>query len=342
MENMYQRFVVEPTWEFYDPYIRFWSGKRVAWITAWITIYHPLLHHELFRLAKNILISNSGRNGETDSDTSSVTLCHIVSHFGPTKTDRQANLSKPESRSSTCSEVWMPNCTPRTGGHNCPVARQINILPLLLATPHFADRCRLYDGPDFWKLYGYGPLWILRLVVTEPKMRPYLCMKLQHNCCFGTRNRCSGTRNNVSFQKRTRHFVPWKPHQCRSLNSFEGSAQNPDALTFFKPSISSEPSLDFSGFRFLWDVGFRWISGPSEQHWRILKMSERCPFSMFQSESPRLWSSRIWVCWRRRRRWRTAAASWSSAASSRTRCGVVRVAARSQTKHVYVDMDQDD
>lgn len=64
-----------------------------AWITAWITIYHPLLHHELFRLAKNILISNSGRNGETDWDTSSVALCHIVSHFGPTKTDRQA---KPE------------------------------------------------------------------------------------------------------------------------------------------------------------------------------------------------------------------------------------------------------
>lgn len=181
----------------------------------------------------------------------------------------------------------MPNCTPRTGGHNCPVARQINILPLLLATPHFADRCRLYDGFDFWKLYGYGPLWILRLVVTEPKMRPYLFMKLQHNCCFGTRN----IKKQVFWNKEQRELSK----ENTSLRSVKTASMQVAQLlrrispkprcTFFKPSISSEPSLDFDFDFSMSDFdGFRDRNSVLKNIEDVPRDSERCPsFSVFRS-----------------------------------------------------------
>ena len=57
-----------------------WQEGRMDYCTT----YHPLRHiqHELSRLAKNILISDSGRNGETEEPIRRPPV-HLVSHFGP-------------------------------------------------------------------------------------------------------------------------------------------------------------------------------------------------------------------------------------------------------------------
>lgn len=81
-------------------------------------------------------------------------------------------------------------------------------------------------------------------------------------------------------QKHSRHVFDSRAHakSCRSLNSIEGSV---------------------------------WNSKSKDR-----KKSKTCGFSVEATlhRSPRRWLFRIWVSWKRHRRWRTAAASWWSVA----------------------------